>query len=276
MWDLIINPFTTILTFLYAIFGNNIVLAIVVFTILIRLLTYPLTMQQQQSSKAMQELQPELKKLQEKYKDDKEKLSQAQMELYKEHGINPLGGCLPMFIQLPILLALYQAIIQSLAGTPFQLIDLSGRLLIPGLDTLVPLNNTWLGMNLSLPPGNNPTIAYILPLLVLATTWFQSKMTMPSTPPAEDDKDNPTQGMTQSMTTIMPLMFGFFSLQFSTGLSIYFIVGNIVGIVQYGMMGKSNFKLPFLSSKSQAGEVKETGKDSKPKAKVTKKAAKTK
>jgi len=150
--DFIVNPFTTLLVFLYSIF-NDMVLAIAVFTVLIRLLTYPLTAQQMRSSAAMQKLQPELKKLQEKYKNDRETLAQEQMKLYREAGINPLGGCLPLFIQFPIFIALYQAILHALASTPTQLLDLSGRLLIPGMDRTIPLNNIWLGMNLTQPPN---------------------------------------------------------------------------------------------------------------------------
>ena len=242
MWDLIINPFITVITLLYGILGNNIVLAIAVFTVAIRLLTSPLMITQQRSAKAMSELQPELSKLKDKYKNDREKMAQAQMELYKEHGINPLGGCLPLLVQMPILLGLYQAIIHALAGTPFQLIDLSGRLLLPGLDHLVPLNNMWMGMDLTLPPTTNPVYALSLPLLVMATTFLQSKLTMPTPPPPEPgEQPNQAAQMTRSMTTIMPLMFGFFSLSFSVGLSIYFVVSNLVGIVQYTMMGKAEW-----------------------------------
>lgn len=240
--DFIINPFVTVLTLLYQIFGNNIVLAIVVFTIIIRLATSPLLLQQQRSTEAMQQLQPELNKLREKYKNDREKMSQAQMELYREYGINPLGGCLPLIVQLPILLGLYGAIITALGATPFQLIDLSGRLLIPGLDSLVPLDKFWLGMDLTQPPTVNAAvvpIALALPVLVMATTWLQSKLTMPV--PKEGEEPNPAANMTRSMTTIMPLMFGFFALSFSVGLSIYFIVSNVVGIVQYTVLGKARW-----------------------------------
>lgn len=237
MWDLILNPFVTVLTLLYSILNQEIVLAIVVFTILVRLAILPLTAQQQRSAKEMQKLQPELKKLQDKYKNDREKLAQEQMALYREHGVNPLGGCLPLLIQFPILIGLYQAIIFTLAATPFQLIDLSGRFMVPGLDSLVPLNNMWLGMDLTKPPTANPTWALALPLLVLVTTWLQSKLTIPPTPPSDDGRPNQAQAMAQSMTTIMPLMFGFFSLSFSVGLSIYFVVSNLIGIVQYSMMG---------------------------------------
>lgn len=242
MWDFIINPFVTTLTFLYSILGNNIVLTIVVFTVLVRLITYPLTIQQQRSSKAMQVLQPELKKLQDKYKNDREKLAQEQMTLYREYGINPLGGCLPLVIQLPIMLGLYQAIIFALAATPWQLMELSGRLMIPGLESLVPLQNSFLGLNLTQPPSPANVISFALPVLVVLTTWLQFKATMPSTPKSDDGKPNAAAGMTQSMGTIMPVMYGFFALQFSVGLSIYFIVSNVIGIIQYALVGKQNLK----------------------------------
>jgi YidC/Oxa1 family membrane protein insertase len=256
MWDLILNPFITLLTLLYSVLGENVVLSIVVFTVLVRVAILPLTAQQQRSSKAMQELQPELKKLQEKHKNDREKLAQEQMALYKEHGVNPFGGCFPLLIQFPILIGLYQAIIFTLAATPFQLIDLSGRFMLQGLDHLVPLNNMWLQMDLSKPPTDNPAWALALPVLVLVTTWAQSKLTVPPAPPADsgDGRPNQAQAMTQSMTTIMPLMFGFFSLQFSVGLSIYFVVSNLIGIVQYSMMGQSKLKLGNLIGRGTPDE----------------------
>ncbi|GAB4574977.1 MAG: YidC/Oxa1 family membrane protein insertase [Anaerolineae bacterium] len=239
MWDLILNPFITVLVFLYQLLGQNTVLAIVAFTILIRLLTHPLTVQQQRSMKAQQELQPKLKKLQEKYKNDREKLAQAQMDLYREYGINPAGGCLPLLIQFPILIGLYQAIIQVLGATPLQLLDLSGRILVPSLDSLIPLQNQFLWMNLA-----EPDPFYVLPILVLITTWVQQRLLTPQT----SGDEGQAAAMTRSMTTVMPIMFFFFALSFASGLSIYFVVSNIIGIIQYSMMGRADLGnlLPFL------------------------------
>ena len=255
MFDtLIINPFITFITFLYATLGNNIVLAIVVFTLVVRILTYPLTIQQQRSSKAMQKIQPQLKKLREKHKGDREKFSQAQMALYREHKINPLGGCLPLVIQMPILLGLYSSILNVLASTPTQLIALNDRLLLPSLGTLVPLEKVWLGMDLTLAPTANPFYALSLPLLVMGTTWLQSKLTMGSQPKPEkreDGKPDQSAAMQQSMTTMMPLMFGFFSLSFSVGLSIYFIVSNVIGIAQYAWTGRNDKKQEALSEEEE-------------------------
>jgi YidC/Oxa1 family membrane protein insertase len=244
-WDFLINPMITLLTLFYSVFSNNIVLAIALMTVLIRLVTSPLLLQQQKSAAAMQEVQPKLKKLQEKYKNDREKLAAAQMELYRQHNISPLGGCLPLLIQLPILLALYATISHALGSTPYQLVDLSNRLLIPSLEPLVPLNKIWLQMDLTQPPTievAHAPWALALPILVLVTTWLQSKLTIPPTPPSEDGKPNPAESMTKSMTTVMPLMFGFFALSFPIGLSIYFIVGNLVGIAQYTLLGKANWR----------------------------------
>ncbi len=278
MWDLILNPFVTVLTLLYSVFGNSPAAAIILFTILVRVIMQPLNAQQMRSSKAMQELQPELKKLQEKYKNDREKLAQEQMRLYKEKGINPLGGCLPLIIQFPIWIGLYQAINHALAATPLQLLDLSGRFLVSGLDHLVPLNNIWLGMDLTQPPTppSNPAFALALPLLVLVTSYLQSKMITPSAPASNDDgQPNQTQAMTQSMTTIMPIMMGFFSLSFSVGLSIYFIVSNIVSIIQYSRQGNFNWRtmLPFSSAQPAAAGARVVSSTGKPMTLKEKRAA---
>lgn len=249
MWDIILNPMVTLLALLYSVFGNNVIIAIVILTVIIRMAMYPLLAKQQESSKAMQELQPRLKKMQEKYKDDREKLAQEQMKLYQEHGINPFAGCLPLFIQFPIFIALYQAIFFALASTPFQLVDLSERLLIPGLDGLIPLQNVWLGMRLTEAPTppSNPIYALALPLLVMVTTYIQFKFSqaqMGTNKPDNNTQDDgggmasQMQNMTQSMGTIMPIMFGFISLSLSVGLSVYFITSNLVGIAQYSPAGK--------------------------------------
>ena len=240
MWDLIFNPLITLMMWLYGVLGNNIIAGIVVLTLFIRLATYPLTIQQMRSARRTQELQPAIKKLQEKYKDDREKLSQAQMALYREHGVNPLGGCLPLLIQYPILIAMYQAIYYALASTPYQLVDLSQRLLMTDLSRLIPLEKMWLGMDLTqapTPPGN-PWYALALPALVMVTTWLQFKVSVPA-PSGPPDPNDQAANVTRSMGTIMPIMFGFLSLSFSVGLSVYFIVSNVVGILQYSPQVKA-------------------------------------
>jgi YidC/Oxa1 family membrane protein insertase len=251
--DFLTNPFTTALLFLYQLLGQNIVLSIVVFTVLTRVLTYPLSYQQIKSSKAMQELQPKLKQLQEKHKGDREKLAQEQMRLYREHGVNPLAGCLPLLIQMPILFGLYGAINASLASTPLQILDLQHRLLVPDLARLVPLQNQFLWLNLALP---DPT--FILPILVVATTWLQSKLMTPT--PANADPKDPSAAMSRNMTIMMPLMIGMFSLSFASGLSIYWVVSNIVGIAQYALLGQLHLENILPGRKPPTGFVP-TSKD---------------
>lgn len=296
MWDIILDPMVTLLALMYSVFGNNVVIAIVVLTVIIRMAMYPLLAKQQESAAQMQELQPRLKKLQEKYKDDREKLAQEQMKLYQEHGINPFAGCLPLFIQFPIFIALYQAIFFALASTPFQLVDLSERLLIPGLDGLIPLQNVWLGMSLteSPTPPSNPFYALALPLLVMVTTYIQFKFSQArmgtnNTPKNDGEDDNSMasqmQNMSQSMGTIMPIMFGFISLSLSVGLSVYFITSNLVGIAQYSPQGKAVLDRFFGGGrKKKADETVETaakadkkssGKKSENKKSGNKKAAKS-
>ncbi|MDQ7025970.1 MAG: YidC/Oxa1 family membrane protein insertase [Anaerolineae bacterium] len=266
MWDFIINPMTTLLILMYKLMGNNVVLAIVVLTVVLRMMMYPLFAKQQNSAKKMQDVQPRLEKLKEKYKDDKEKMAQVQMELYKEAGINPVGGCLPMVVQFPIFISLYQAIFFALAATPFQLVDLSERLMIPSLANLIPLQNMWLGMSLteSPAPPNNPTYALLLPALVMVTTYIQFKYSSAQTsaakaPASGEDKPNQAQAMTQSMGTIMPIMFGFIALSMSVGLSLYFIASNLVGIAQYSPALKPTLDRIF----GQTDESEKADDDSK-------------
>jgi YidC/Oxa1 family membrane protein insertase len=241
MWDLLIlNPMLNTLLFLYDILFHNFALAILVFTIIIRLITYPLTAQQQKSTKKMAELQQSdaWKKMLEKHGKDREKLAQEQMKLYKEAGVSPFGSCLPMLIQFPVLIGLYQAINLAMAASPVQLLDLSRHIypFLPNVDNIIPLDNRFLWLNLALPDP-----FYILPLLVVVSTWVQSKVMMPATASAD-----PTAAqMSQTMTMMMPIMIGWMSLQFPTGLSLYWVIGNLVSIAQYAFTMPVNWKQVF-------------------------------
>lgn len=119
-----------------------------------------------------------------------------------------------------------------------QLLDLSQRLWVPSLADQVPLHNKFLWLNLA-----TPDPLYILPILVVATTWLQQKLLMPPTPaPKPGEKPDQAAMMSRQMAVIMPLMFGIFALSFASGLSIYFIGSNLIGIGQYAMMGRIDFK----------------------------------
>jgi YidC/Oxa1 family membrane protein insertase len=229
----ILQPMLNALLWLYNILGDQFWLAIIVFTVVIRGLMTPLMLPQQRSAKKMQELQPKLKELQKKYGKDRERMSQEQMKLYREAGVNPMGGCLPMLVQFPIWIGLYQSIIQALGYQPLQLLNLSQNIypFMRSVWAAVPLNRFFLGMDLALTPQQLGGLTFALPVLVAFTSWLQTKMT--TTPGGGDGQ---AAGMGQSMTLMMPLMFGFFSLNFSTGLSFYFIVSNIIGIVTQGFI----------------------------------------
>ena len=152
--NVILNPMINSMLWIYNILANNFGLAIIVFTLVVRLITYPLTASQMKSAQKMQDLQKskEWQDIQAKYKNEKEKLSQEQMKLYREMGVNPFGSCLPTLIQFPIIIGLYQAITRALAVTPFQLLELTRHVYpFTNAAALIPLNNYFLWLDLSLP-----------------------------------------------------------------------------------------------------------------------------
>jgi YidC/Oxa1 family membrane protein insertase len=242
MWDLlIINPMINILLLIYS-FVANFGIAIILFTLLIRLITHPLTVQQIKSGQKMQDMQKskQWQEIQKKYKDDKTKLQQEQMKLYQEMGINPLGSCLPLLLQFPIIIGLYQAIIRVLGGTPVQLLDLYGRTypFIP-INELIPINQQFLWMDLS-----QPERFYIfgigipvLAIIVVVTTFMQSRLMTPPSQPGDQGAQ-----MTKAMNLYMPLLMGYLALTFAAGLSLYFIASNVITILQYAIMGKVNWR----------------------------------
>ncbi len=173
-------------------------LAIILLTVLIKILVYPLTKKQLQSMKAMQRIQPQMKKLQEKYKDNPQMLQKKLMELYQKEGANPMSGCLPMLIQMPILMGMYYTLYAF---------DYGGA----------PPSFAWL------PSLSEPDPTYALPFLSAATTFLQQKM-MSNTSEA-----NPQMRV---MMAIMPLFIGWISLNFPAGLVLYWVTMNVVQIIQ--------------------------------------------
>lgn len=253
MWEFFISLFVNTLLWIYDTIGHNFGVAIILFTILIRVITWPLNAQQLKGAQAMQELQKdkEWQDIQKKYAKDREKLAQEQMRIYKERGISPFSSCLPTLIQFPIIIALYQSIIRALATTPLGLLQL-GRSIFPFLnvESIIPLNSRFLWMDLGRPESVQilgfavPTLAIIVAL----TTYVQSKLTMP---PSTNPNDQ-TAAMSSSMAITMPLMLGWFALTFASGLSVYFITSNLLGILQYAMTGRANWSNLLPGSKKQA------------------------
>jgi YidC/Oxa1 family membrane protein insertase len=238
MWDtFILNPMINALLGIYGVFGSNFGLAIIVFTAVVRLITLPLTLQQQRSTQKMQGLQGSKKwqEIQKKFKNDKQKLQEQQLKLYQEMGINPLSGCLPLVIQFPIIIGLYQAIIQALAPTPVQLLRLAGHLYDFVSATTIPLNSHFLWMNLGQPEHLSFPIP-ILTILVVISTFLQTKLTTPPTPDSQGSQ------MTQMMTWYMPVLLGYFAYTYASGLALYFVVSNLLAVAQYAAMGKVDWR----------------------------------
>jgi YidC/Oxa1 family membrane protein insertase len=257
MWDtLIITPFVNVLLFIYQSAWHNFGIAIILFTILIRLITHPLTVKQLKGTAAMQDLQKDKRwqDMQKKYKDDKEKLAQEQMKLYKELGINPLASCLPTLIQFPLIIGLYQTITQAMATSPLELLQLTKHVYPNFLDVgaLIPLNSQFLWMDLGKPDLIQvPFLPFGIPILaiiVVVTTYMQSKLL---TPPSTTSGDQGA-AMGKAMNLYMPFLMGYLALTLASGLSLYFVVSNVIGIAQYAALGKVDIKnlLPFRKPNS--------------------------
>lgn len=251
IWNAVFfEPMLNGLFFLYAVLGRNFGLAIIVFTILVRVITYPITHSQMKQAKAQQDLQPEMQRLQEKYKNDKEKLGQEQMKLYKERGVNPLGCLLPTLIQFPIWIGMYQSIVNALPDNPVQMVNLSQHIYqrFPLLSSLVPVNPRFLGLNLAQPFP-------LLAVLVALTMWVNQKMA------ATPSGDPQQQAMTQSMELTMPLMFGLITSSSASGLAIYFIITNVLQVVQqYYMTGWGGLAQLLHKSDSNSRLARTKGK----------------
>jgi YidC/Oxa1 family membrane protein insertase len=235
VFDFIAYPLANLTILLYSWLGNSTIAAIAVLTLLINLVMLPLTLTQQRSARKTQELQPELEKLKKKHANDRERLAQEQMKLYREKGINPMGGCLPLLVQLPIWFGLLAAIRFCIPSTPLDLFRFSPHIYnwLPGVIGLVPLQSTFLGMDLGQPPNMAQWWSYALPLLVGGTSFLQQKILSPASAAANADDQSQAALMNRQMQIMMPLMFMMFTLNYAVGLSIYFIISNLIRIVQY-------------------------------------------
>lgn len=255
MWEsLIIEPFINALLFIYNLIGENFGLAIILFTVIIKLITWPLMSKQIKSSRALQEMQsdPDWIAIQKKYKNDKDKLAQEQMSFYKEKGISPFASCLPTLIQFPVIIGLYQSIIQTMGNAPLQMLNLIPKIspwltnvfsFIPGLKdpmTLIPLNSQFLWMDIGRPERIFiPGISFGIPLLaviVALTSFLQTKLI---SSPTGDAQANQMSGM---MNVYMPLLMGWFAYSLASGLALYFLASNLFSIFQYAALGRFDLK----------------------------------
>ena len=248
IWDnILLGPMINSLVVLGRVFFDNVGIAIILFTVAVRAATLPLTMRQLHSTRALTTLQPRMQEIQKKYKDPKRR-SQETMKLYKEAGVNPLGCLWPMLIQFPIWIGLYQALRQLLGDTPESLVGLAHSLYPWSyIRNAVPLEEHFLWMNLGQPDP-------VMPLLVGVSTYVQQKL---MTTPAADPKQ---QSMNQMMMWMMPLMFAWFTLTVPSGLAVYWVTTNIIGLFQaYFVYGRRNFNwrqllLPVPSAPATASK----------------------
>ncbi len=227
IWNLVaMQPVINTLIVLSQYLFNSFGLAIIALTIVVNVLMYPLTMKQIRASKAMQSLQPKLAELQKKYAKDKQKLAKEQMQMYKESGVSPAGCLLPMLIQMPIWIALFQSIMRVLAVIPENLLGLSQYLYSwPVVYSTLPLQNEFLWLNLA-------TGDMVLALLVGGTMWLQQKMIMT---PTADPKQ---QTQSTMMLWMMPIMFAFITLSFPSGLGLFWVTSSVIRIgIQYFVTG---------------------------------------
>ncbi|MCK9478126.1 MAG: YidC/Oxa1 family membrane protein insertase [Firmicutes bacterium] len=268
------RPFGLFLFWLNNLLGNY-GAALIFFTLIVRIILLPLSFKQQKSMQDTQKIQPELAQLREKYKNDKQKLNEETMKLYKKHEINPAGGCFPLLIQFPIIIGLYQAIIKPLTymfglsetqlsmliekvnevlvSKGQQAIGGIGRFEIAvaqnmkylsaetlesvGLSAAKLINFNFLGLNLAEVPNLNfITVLWIIPLLAALTTFLSTKV---STAANESSKTEDSAASTmKTMNAIFPLMTAWFAFSMPAGVGFYWILGNVIQIIQQLVLNK--------------------------------------
>jgi len=211
LWQSFVSGFSLLLQYLYQttefVGVPSYGIAIILFTLLVKLVLFPLTVTQMRSMRAVQELQPKVKAIQERYKDKPEKSQEAVMKLYKEAGANPFAGCLPLLVQMPILFALFSALRDFFSPTAHPAyVDLahSGFLWVPNLGA--------------------PDL-YFLPILTAVATFGQQYVTSFTT----SGKMDANQKM---MLYTMPLFIGYLARTFPAGLALYWVIFSIVGIIE--------------------------------------------
>ncbi len=246
------NPFTILapplgqlLTWLYD-FVPNYGVAIIILTLFVSFLLFPLTLKQTRSMKAMQEIQPEVKKLQKEYKDDREEMNKQMMALYQERGVNPAAGCLPLILQMPIWFALYRVFRTSPSGDDPTVLDPSD--IVPAgsdlADALIAgdSSTTFLGLDMLQSPQQAVSDGFasgfpavVLVLAIVATSYYQVYQTTRRNKNNGQADSKQAQQM-QMISRIMPLFMGFISWTFPTGLGLYFAVSNMFRVGQQAVI----------------------------------------
>lgn len=267
----LVQPITNVLVVIYhALIYLHVPYAlgfsIILLTVLIRLLLFPLMGKQLRSMKQMQLLNPKLAELKEQYKKNPQRLQAETMLLYKQHGINPAAGCLPLLIQLPLIWGLYSVLQHAVTQT--KLAEVNKLIYSDSLK----LSSMWDAHFFGLPLGQTPgkllaTVGVgilLIPILTGVSQFIQTKMTTPAPvkkDPAKKDSqpDFATAFQTQSLY-IFPFMIGFFSFNFPVGLSLYWITFTVFGIIQQYLMQKERAYAPATPAQIEASEKKTKSK----------------
>ncbi|MDR3569318.1 MAG: membrane protein insertase YidC [Syntrophobacteraceae bacterium] len=211
-FSILAKPLLVVLKWFYS-FTGNFGVAIILLTVCIKIIFWPLTHKSYTSMQKMKKIQPKIQQIREKYKDDREKLNTELMQIYKTYKVNPMGGCLPMALQIPVFFALYR----MLEGT----IELRHKPFILWITDLTAPDRLHMGFSVNLPFIGNLNGLPVLTILMGITMFFQQKMT-------------PTGGdpMQEKIMLIMPVMFTFFFINFPAGLVLYWFVNNVLSIAQ--------------------------------------------
>ena len=244
IFNLIYYPLFNLMIFFYNIVpGNDIGISIIMLTLLVRFILYPMNSKSIKSQKKLQEIQPLMKEIQAKYKNNKEKQAKKLMELYQKHKINPLSGCLPILIQLPILIALYRVFLNGFK-------DESLAIVYPFIANPGHIDPMFVGF-INLSETNFP-----LALMAGVLQFFQTKMLMSNKDSNKDKKvekengeksaEEKTQDFAQSMTKqmmyILPIMTFVFAMSFPSGLALYWVVTTLFAIIQQFLIMKKQDK----------------------------------
>lgn len=270
MIDAIASFFGMIIRLIYELVNGNYFLSILIFTFLTKLILFPLSWMQIKSTEKMQKITPMAQKIQDKYKNDKEKQAEELTKLYAENKINPLGGCLPLLIQLPIILAMFAIVRQPLTyitQTPAEEIKVytqevlqkedvteneikNSELTVAKEKNLIDMN-VGLGINMGDIPSNvfskdenkkSHPISLLIPILTIVFSILQIKITQKNSSMSEEQME-----MQKSMNFTMPLLSGFIALTMPLALGIYWLFGNILQILQQ----------MFISAKIKSDNKKE-------------------
>jgi YidC/Oxa1 family membrane protein insertase len=245
----VLNPIYKAMAYLLAVAysvvpAHNLGLAIILLTCAVMLALFPLTAKQARSMISMQKVQPEIKRLQQKYKNDKQKQNEEILKFYQENKINPLAGCLPLVMQFPIFISLFH-VLRSVQGNVPKTgqfnrlyVDICGKAAVAsGKCQKHPKGLRFLGMDLSKSLWNvrSGSIVSALPyvisiLLIIATGWYQARQTMART--QNNANASPVNSQMQFMTKVFPVVFGVLSLRFASGLVVYWVTSNIWRIGQ--------------------------------------------